>query len=90
MIEACGMSRSESGLQAALDRIPEIREQFYQDVAVPMSDGLNIALEYGGRVADFLEFAEVMCFDALARDESCGAHFREEHQTDDGEADSQR
>jgi succinate dehydrogenase / fumarate reductase flavoprotein subunit len=87
LIEACGMSRSEAGLKAALARIPELREQFFRDVAVPSSSGeLNIALEYAGRVADFLEFAEVMCHDALARDESCGAHFRVDHQTDEGEA----
>ena len=87
MIEACGMSRSEAGLRDALARIPELRELFYRELAIPASDdGMNIALEYAGRVADFFEFAEVMCHDALARDESCGAHFREEHQTADGEA----
>ena len=87
MIEACGMSRSEAGLRDALSRIPELRELFYRELAIPASDdGMNIALEYAGRVADFFEFAEVMCHDALARDESCGAHFREEHQTPDGEA----
>ncbi len=86
MIEACGMSRSEIGLRDAIDRIPEIRERFYRDVSVPTSSSMATALEYAGRVADFLEFAEVMCYDALARDESCGAHFRVEHQTQDGEA----
>ena len=86
MIEACGMSRSEEGLKAGLDRIPELREQFYRDVAVPAGGTMATALEYAGRVADFLEFAEVMCHDALMRDESCGAHFRVEHQTEDGEA----
>ena len=87
MIEACGMSRSEAGLRDALSRIPELRELFYRELAIPASDdGMNIALEYAGRVADFFEFAEVMCHDALARDESCGAHFREEHQTPDAEA----
>ncbi len=87
MIEACGMSRSEKGLLEALQRIPQLREQFYQELAIPSGDqGMNTALEYAGRVADFFEFAEVMCHDALARDESCGAHFRVEHQTEDGEA----
>ena len=87
MIEACGMSRSEQGLMDALARIPELREEFYRDVAAPgRHEDLNIALEHTGRVADFLEFAEVMCHDALTRDESCGAHFRVEHQTEQGEA----
>lgn len=87
MIEACGMSRSQQGLLDALQRIPELREQFYRELTIPAGDdGMNIALEQAGRVADFLEFAEVMCYDALARDESCGAHFRVEHQTADGEA----
>lgn len=81
------MSRSQQGLLDALQRIPELREQFYRELAIPAGDdGMNIALEQAGRVADFLEFAEVMCYDALARDESCGAHFRVEHQTADGEA----
>jgi succinate dehydrogenase / fumarate reductase flavoprotein subunit len=86
MIEACGMSRSEEGLKAGLVRLPELREQFYRDVAVPAGGSMATALEHAGRVADFLEFAEVMCHDALMRDESCGAHFRLEHQTEDGEA----
>lgn len=87
MIEACGMSRNKQGLAEAIQSIPVIRDSFYRDVAVTAGDsGMNTALEYAGRVADFLEFAEVMCRDALARDESCGAHFRIEHQTKDGEA----
>ncbi|MBD13897.1 MAG: succinate dehydrogenase flavoprotein subunit [Planctomycetaceae bacterium] len=87
MMEACGMSRNERGLKNALTRIPELREEFYADVAAPgVHEDMNSALEHTGRVADFLEFAEVMCCDALARDESCGAHFREEHQTEQGEA----
>lgn len=86
MIEVCGMSRSEEGLKAGLARIPELREQFYRDVAVPANGSMATALEYAGRVSDFLEFAEVMCHDALMRNESCGAHFRVEHQTADGEA----
>jgi succinate dehydrogenase / fumarate reductase flavoprotein subunit len=85
--EACGMSRSEEGLKAALERIPELRDEFWSDVRVPGSgDTLNQSLEKAGRVADFMEFAEVMCYDALARDESAGAHYRVEHTTDEGEA----
>ncbi len=83
----CGMERSESGLKEALARIPELREQFWKEVRVPGAAAtLNQSLEKAGRVADFLEFAEVMCHDALARDESCGAHYRSEHTTADGEA----
>jgi succinate dehydrogenase / fumarate reductase flavoprotein subunit len=85
--DRCGMSRKASGLSDALQRIPALREQFWQNVCVSgTNDELNVVLEKAGRVADFLEFAELMCRDALARDESCGAHFREEHQTEDGEA----
>ncbi len=85
--EFCGMERTADGLHHALREIPRIREAFWADVQVP-GDGqdLNQELEKAGRVADFLEFAEVMCLDALQRDESCGGHFREEHQTPDGEA----
>jgi succinate dehydrogenase / fumarate reductase, flavoprotein subunit len=87
MWEFCGMARSEEGLKEALRRIPELRERFWREVRVPGSAGtLNQALEHAGRVADFLEFAELMCIDALERDESCGGHFRVEHQTEDGEA----
>ena len=85
--EDCGMARNATGLKRALARIPELREEFWQNVNVPGSDvQLNQALEKAGRVADFLEFAELMCTDALHREESCGGHFREEHQTPDGEA----
>jgi succinate dehydrogenase / fumarate reductase flavoprotein subunit len=85
--DKCGMARNKAGLEEALQRIPELREKFWRDVRVP-GDGedFNQSLERAGRVADFLEFAELMCIDALTRDESCGAHFREEHQTPDGEA----
>src|ERR1700751_4779243 len=85
--DKCGMARNEKGLREALQKIPEMREKFWRDVRVP-GDGedFNQSLERAGRVADFLEFAELMCTDALARDESSGAHFREEHQTPDGEA----
>jgi succinate dehydrogenase / fumarate reductase, flavoprotein subunit len=87
MWEYCGMSRSEAGLKLALKKIPELRQEFWRDVNVPGSDvELNQALEKAGRVADFLELAELMCIDALHRTESCGAHFREESQTPDGEA----
>ena len=81
------MSRHEKGLREALQKIPELREEFWSDVRVLGSDeDFNQSLERAGRVADFLEFAELMCGDALERDESAGAHFREEHQTPDGEA----
>jgi succinate dehydrogenase / fumarate reductase flavoprotein subunit len=87
MWDACGMARSEEGLKAALERIPTLREEFWRDVKVPGgADSLNQSLEKAGRVADFMEFAEVMCHDALARDESAGAHYRVEHTTDEGEA----
>jgi succinate dehydrogenase / fumarate reductase flavoprotein subunit len=87
MWEYCGMSRNEAGLKLALRKIPELRQEFWRDVNVPGSDvELNQALEKAGRVADFLELAELMCIDALHRTESCGAHFREESQTPDGEA----
>ena len=87
MWDECGMSRSASGLRRALTEIPRIREAFWKDAAV-LGDGqeLNQALEKAGRVADFLEFAELVCQDALHREESCGGHFRVEHQTSDGEA----
>ncbi|MCJ7819150.1 MAG: FAD-binding protein, partial [Syntrophales bacterium] len=85
--DACGMARNEAGLQQALTRIPAIREEFWQNVAIPGSGGeLNQSLERAGRVADFLEFAELMVIDALSRKESCGCHFREESQTEENEA----
>jgi succinate dehydrogenase / fumarate reductase flavoprotein subunit len=85
--DKCGMSRHEKGLREALQKIPELRKQFWRDVRVPGGEeDFNQSLERAGRVADFLEFAELMCMDALQRDESAGAHFREEHQTPDGEA----
>src|SRR6267378_1318731 len=83
----CGMARNEKGLKRALQRIPELREEFWKNVNVLGSgEELNQALENAGRVADFLEFAELMCLDALHRNESCGGHFREEFQTPEGEA----
>ena len=85
--EKCGMARNAKGLEEALHKIPELRETYWHEVRVPGDEkDFNQALERAGRVADFLEFAELMCTDALARDESCGAHFREEHQTPEGEA----
>jgi len=85
--DECGMSRNKPGLKKALQRIPELREEFWKNVNVLGSgEELNQALENAGRVADFLEFGGLMCLDALHRNESCGGHFREEHQTPDGEA----
>jgi succinate dehydrogenase / fumarate reductase flavoprotein subunit len=85
--EYCGMARNETSLQKALRRIPELREEFWHDVNVlGDNEELNPALERAGRVADFLEFGELLCLDALQRRESCGCHFREEFQTPDGEA----
>jgi succinate dehydrogenase / fumarate reductase flavoprotein subunit len=88
--DKCGMSRHENGLREALEKIPKLRDEFWsrgRGVRVLGTDeDYNQALERAGRVADFLEFAELMCIDALERDESAGGHFREEHQTPDGEA----
>jgi succinate dehydrogenase / fumarate reductase flavoprotein subunit len=85
--DKCGMARNAEGLREALEKIPEIRHNFWHNARVPgQGETYNQSLERAGRVADFLEFGELMCRDALARDESCGGHFREEHQTPDGEA----
>jgi succinate dehydrogenase / fumarate reductase flavoprotein subunit len=85
--ERCGMSRTREGLEEALRRIPELREEFWADVRVTgRGEDFNQSLEKAGRVADFFEFAELMCHDALRREESCGGHFREEFQTAEGEA----
>ena len=87
MWEYCGMARTDASLRKALQLIPELREQFWRDVRVPGEGGeLNQELEKAGRVADFLELGELICIDALHRTESCGGHFREESQTEDGEA----
>lgn len=87
MWDYCGMARNEQGLKEALKRIPVLREEFWNNVNVLGSGSdLNQSLEHATRVADFLEFAELMCYDALHRNESCGGHFREEYQTADGEA----
>jgi succinate dehydrogenase / fumarate reductase, flavoprotein subunit len=85
--EKCGMARSRESLQEALQKIPSLREEFWQNLNVQGSGSeLNQSLEQAGRVADFLEFAELMCLDALEREESCGGHFRVEYETKDGEA----
>jgi succinate dehydrogenase flavoprotein subunit len=85
--DKCGMARRAEGLREAIQRIPVLRDEFWRNVNVPGSDAeLNQALEKAGRVADFLELGELVCRDALHREESCGGHFREEYQTEDGEA----
>lgn len=85
--DKCGMARNDAGLKEALKRIPELREEFWQNLSLKGdSQDFNQSLEKAGRVADFLEFGEQMCLDALTRTESCGGHFREESQTEDGEA----
>jgi succinate dehydrogenase / fumarate reductase flavoprotein subunit len=87
MWEYCGMARNKAGLEQGLQKIPALREQFWKDVRVSGTGAeLNQSLEKAGRVADFLELGELMCRDALTREESCGGHFREEHQHEDGEA----
>ncbi|HWZ94861.1 MAG TPA: fumarate reductase/succinate dehydrogenase flavoprotein subunit [Opitutaceae bacterium] len=86
MWEFCGMARTKAGLEKALKEIPALREEFWQNVNVPGGGGtLNQSLESAGRVADFLELGELLCLDALEREESCGGHFREEYQYPDGE-----
>lgn len=85
--DQCGMARNEAGLKKALGEIAGIRQEFHETVNVTGSgEELNQTLEHAGRVADFMEFAELLCYDALHRAESCGGHFREEYQTEDGEA----
>jgi succinate dehydrogenase / fumarate reductase flavoprotein subunit len=87
MWDLCGMARTEKSLSRALNRIPTLRAEFWENVNVPgENESLNVALEKAGRVADFLEFGELLCLDALERRESCGGHFREEFQYPDGEA----
>jgi succinate dehydrogenase / fumarate reductase flavoprotein subunit len=86
MWDHCGMARNKAGLEAALQKIPALREEFWKDVLVPGSaDTLNQSLEQAGRVADYMELGELLCRDALTREESCGGHFREEYQHPDGE-----
>jgi succinate dehydrogenase / fumarate reductase, flavoprotein subunit len=87
MWDDCGMARSEASLRHALGKIPELREEFRTNLRVLGSGAeLNQSLEKAGRVADFLELAELMCIDALQRNESCGGHYRVESQTPEGEA----
>jgi succinate dehydrogenase / fumarate reductase, flavoprotein subunit len=87
MWDNCGMARSEESLKKALSELPSLREEFHRDVRVLGDDrSLNQSLEKAGRVSDFIELAELLCTDALHREESCGGHFRVEHQTEDGEA----
>ena len=86
MWDGCGMARTKEGLEKALKEIPALREEFWANVNIPGSaDSLNQALERAGRLADFFELGELLCLDALKREESCGGHFREEHQFPDGE-----
>jgi succinate dehydrogenase / fumarate reductase flavoprotein subunit len=86
MLDKCGITRDRPGLELALSEISGIRREFWDDLRITEGpDGINHALEYAGRVADFLELAELMCHDALERDESCGCHLREEHQSAEGE-----
>ena len=87
MWDKCGMARNEKGLKEAIAEIRALREEFWKDVRVPGSpNDFNPELEKAGRVADFIELGELMCMDALNRSESCGGHFREESQTEEGEA----
>jgi succinate dehydrogenase / fumarate reductase flavoprotein subunit len=87
MWDKCGMARNKEGLTAAIGEIRALRDEFWKDVRIPGSQNeLNPELEKAGRVADFLELGELMCHDALHRNESCGGHFREEYQTEEGEA----
>jgi succinate dehydrogenase / fumarate reductase flavoprotein subunit len=81
------MARNEEGLKGVIEQIRALRDEFWQNVSVPgEKTNLNPALDYAGRVADYMEFAELLALDALERRESCGGHFREEYQTPDGEA----
>jgi succinate dehydrogenase / fumarate reductase flavoprotein subunit len=87
MWDKCGMARNEAGLKEALQKIPALRQEFWEDVNVTgEGQELNQALEQAGRVADYMEFAELLCYDALIRRESCGGHFRTDFQTEEGEA----
>ena len=87
MWDKCGMARNKADLEDAITKIPKLREEFWQNLKVLGEEkDLNQSLEKAGRVADFLEFGELLCRDALHREESCGGHFRTEYQTEDGEA----
>jgi succinate dehydrogenase / fumarate reductase flavoprotein subunit len=87
MWDKCGMARNARGLQEAITEIRQLKEEFWSDVRIPgVVNEMNFELDKAGRVADFIELGELMCIDALQREESCGGHFREEHQTEEGEA----
>jgi succinate dehydrogenase / fumarate reductase flavoprotein subunit len=87
MWDKCGMARNAQGLQEAIDEIRELKKEFWSDVRIPGAvNEMNPELDKANRVADFLELGELMCIDALNRNESCGGHFREESQTEEGEA----
>jgi len=87
MWDKCGMARNAQGLKEAIEEIKALRKEFYANVRIPGDiNEFNPELDKAGRVADFLELGELMCMDALDRNESCGGHFREEYQTEDGEA----
>jgi succinate dehydrogenase / fumarate reductase flavoprotein subunit len=87
MWDKCGMARNAEGLQQAIKEIQELKKEFWSDVRIPGDiNEFNPELDKAGRVADFIELGELMCLDALNREESCGGHFREEHQTEEGEA----
>ena len=87
MWDKCGMARSEKGLKDAIEQIQALKKEFWSDVRIPgEANGMNTELDKAGRVADFIELGELMCKDALVRNESCGGHFREEYQTEEGEA----
>jgi succinate dehydrogenase / fumarate reductase flavoprotein subunit len=87
MWNKCGMARNAQGLKEAIEEIRALRKEFWSDIKIPGTiKGVNNELDKAGRVADFLELGELMCIDALNRNESCGGHFREEYQTEDGEA----
>ncbi|HRH59390.1 MAG TPA: hypothetical protein PL045_02415 [Chitinophagaceae bacterium] len=87
MWDKCGMARNATGLKQAIAEIQQLKKEFWSDVKIPGAiDEMNPELDKAGRVADFIELGELMCMDALHREESCGGHFREEHQTEEGEA----
>ena len=87
MWDKCGMARNEKGLREAIADIQQLKKEFWSDVRIPGElNEMNTELDKAGRVADFFELGELMCIDALQREESCGGHFREEHQTEEGEA----
>ena len=87
MWDKCGMARNEAGLKEAITEIQQLKKEFWRDVRIPGSaNEMNTELDKANRVADFIELGELMCIDALHRNESCGGHFREEMQTEEGEA----